>query len=199
MSKICYFYATKEDLLAVTGLFESGTRVKYVRFGTVTKLPPESFGTAAEIPNLGNANHPSAVGCHKFLVCDAKEMIRPRRLKTLTELDVNQTAFVVDERPLMALIGVDRFAIDQLDNPDTITFTPGGVWKEDILLHGGIGTASQSKTSEALMKRFRTIVKKAFVKVQAFYVGPQAFELLRRGKRLTISAQSPQEFDLRVL
>jgi len=126
-------------------------------------------------------------------------MIRPRRLKTLTELDVNQTAFVVDERPLMALIGVDRFAIDQLDNPDTITFTPGGVWKEDILLHGGIGTASQSKTSEALMKRFRTIVKKAFVKVQAFYVGPQAFELLRRGKRLTISAQSPQEFDLRVL
>jgi len=99
----------------------------------------------------------------------------------------------------MALIGVDRFAIDQLDNPDTITFTPGGVWKEDILLHGGIGTASQSKTSEALMKRFRTIVKKAFVKVQAFYVGPQAFELLRRGKRLTISAQSPQEFDLRVL
>jgi hypothetical protein len=46
------------------------------------------------------------------------------------------------------------------------------------------------------MKRFNSAVKKTFTKVKAFYVGPKALELLERGMRLTISAQSPREFDL---
>jgi hypothetical protein len=197
MSRICYFYATKNDLLPVTERVESAVPVKYVRFGNVTKLPPESFNCAAQIPNLGIASHPSAVVCEKFLLCDSQTIIKPRQLKTLTEEDVARS-IIADKRPLRALIGLNRFAIDQLLNPDTITFTPGGIWNEDILLHGGIGTASDSKTSQALMKRFKAAIRKTFIKIQAFYVGPQALELLKSGKRLTMAAQSPPEYNLTI-
>jgi len=95
--------------------------------------------------------------------------------------------------------GTDRFIIDQLLNPDTITFTVGGLWNNEILLHGSVGTASQSKSSQMLMRVFHDALNKQFVKVRAFYVGPQALELLKNGKRLTISAQSPQQFDLKPL
>jgi hypothetical protein len=77
-----------------------------------------------------------------------------------------------------------------------VEFKPGGIWNEDVLLHGRIATASESQISQALMKRFQSAAKKTFSKVKAFYVGPKALVLLDSGKRLTISAQSPREFDL---
>jgi len=139
------------------------------------------------------------------LVCDASAAIIPREVKTLTEEDINRLTtsigdqeVQVDKNNWRRLVGVRRFAIDQLKNPDTITFSPGGLWNNDILLHGRVATASQSKSSQALMKRFKAALQKTFVKVKAFYVGPQALMLLKNGQRLTISAQSPREFDLAI-
>ncbi len=47
------------------------------------------------------------------------------------------------------------------------------------------------------MKLFHGAVRKQFTKVRAFYVEPQALTWLYAGKRLTISDQSPREFDLK--
>jgi hypothetical protein len=197
MSKVCYFYAAKDDLLALTERVESMAPVKYVHFGHITELPPESFSSAARIPNLGTASHPSAVGCAKFLVCDPQTTITPRELKILTEEDVNRS-IVPEKGPLQALIGVQQYAIDQLLNPDTICLSLGGLWKCETLLYAGVDTASQSEISQALMKRFKAAIKKTFARVKAFYVGPQAMELLKAGRRLTIAEQSPREFDLTI-
>jgi hypothetical protein len=197
MSKICYFYATKDDLLALTERVEFAAPIKYVRFGQTTQLPPESFKSAAQIPNIGVASHSSATGCEKFLVCDSQTIITPEKLKVLTEEDVTRS-IMANKGPLKALVGLDRFAFNQLLNPDTICFTLGGLWEDEILLHGSVDTASQSKRSLALMKRFQIVLRKTFVKVKAFYVGPQALVLLKNGRRLTISAQSPKEFDLSI-
>jgi len=102
----------------------------------------------------------------------------------------------VDRRHLKAVVGLERFSIDQLVNPDTITFTAGGLWNGEILLHGRFGTASESKSSQELLKRFGDAIATEFTKINAFYVGSNALELLKRGTRLTIAEQSPREFDL---
>jgi hypothetical protein len=81
-------------------------------------------------------------------------------------------------------------------NPKTITFTPGGYWGNDILLNGRFATASSDDVSLGLLKRFRSLVRKRFEKIKAFYVGAEAAQLLDGGKRLTIAAQSPEMFDL---
>jgi hypothetical protein len=92
--------------------------------------------------------------------------------------------------------GIDRFCVDQLLNPNTVTFTPAGVWNEDILLDGRVATVSQTPASQELMKRFQKAITKYFTKIRAFYVGPEAHAMLKAGKRLAIGADSPREFDL---
>lgn len=197
MSKNLYFYATRNDLLTVMRKVESEVAIKYVRFGHTASVPPESFSSAAQIPNLGTASHPSAGAGEKFLVCNAETIIRPRQLKILTADDVKRFD-ANDEASPMQLVGVKRYAIDQLENPDTIAFNGGGMWEGHILLHGAFGTASESKVSLSLMRRFQTALRKTFVKVRAFYVGPEALTFLKSGGRLTMAVQSPPEYDLRI-
>lgn len=158
--------------------FEAPGPLKYVLAGTSDSSAYLTFPRGIDIPEIGTASNESAINCTSFLVCSSDVQIRVRRL------------------PLTG--GKTRFAIDQLSNPETITFSPGGLWESDLLLHGRVATASESKASEALMRRFQTALQKTFTKVKAFYVGPQALMLLRSGRRLTISVQSPREFDLKL-
>ncbi|MGO8747256.1 MAG: hypothetical protein ACLQNE_14820 [Thermoguttaceae bacterium] len=173
------FFALKEDLLALLELVESKGSLKYVLTGNFLadeiKDGPTVFATGAAIPNLGKATAESAIACESFLVCEQETPINLDAVHGRTS---------------------KRVCVDQLANPDTVTFTPGGVWNEDVVLHGRTATASESQISQVLMKRFQAAIKKAFTKVKAFYVGPKALTLLESGKRLTISAQSPREFDL---
>jgi hypothetical protein len=173
------FFALKEDLLALLELVESKGPLKYARMGNFASHEIKDgisvYDTGAGIPNLGKASADSSSACEAFLVCERETPI--------------------DLRVLQGSDG-ERVCIDQLANPDSVEFKPGGVWNEDVVLHGRIATASESQISRALMKRFQAAVRKTFSKVKAFYVGPKALALLESGKRLTISAQSPREFDL---
>jgi hypothetical protein len=172
------FFAVRQDLLRVLEMVEGGGPLKYIRTGQFPKGNYESYGRGADIPNLGDATSDSAINCQAFLVCGRETPIRPRPLGTIEP--------------------AARFSIDQLLNPDTVTFTPGGMRREDVLLHGRVATASDSMISQGLMKRFHSAIRRSFTRVKAFYVGPNALGLLRSGMRLTISVQSPREFDLAI-
>jgi hypothetical protein len=169
------FFALKEDLLPVLELVESKGALKFVRMGNFARHEVKDgisvFDTGAGIPNLGKASADSTAACEAFLVCERET---PVNLRPVGE----------------------RVCIDQLANPDSVVFTPGGIWNEDVVLNGVIGTASDSEISKALLKRFQAAVKKTFSKVKAFYVGPKALALLESGKRLAGAVQSPREFDL---
>jgi hypothetical protein len=169
------FFATKDDLLPVLSFAERAGALKYGRTGVYPSPHFESFSRGADIPDLGRASAPSAVGCASFLVCatDSTVKIRHRRSD-----------------------GIDRYFVDQLFNTDTVTFSPGGAWNQDIYLYGRVATASTTETSKQLMKRFRAGIRKYFVTIGAYYVGPEARRLLTEGKRLTIAQQSPPQFDL---
>jgi hypothetical protein len=90
------------------------------------------------------------------------------------------------------------YAIDQLANPDSIIIQPGGLYPPDVLLHGRVGTASSARFAAQLQRAFAFSLAELFQRIRAFYVGPEAQELWRRGYRLTPSVQSPHEYDLAV-
>ena len=171
------FYATKDDLLPLLEEIESKGPVMYVRMGHDRDRAYESYSRGREISNLGEATCDSAINCTSFLVCRAGEEIKVR--------------------PITLNTGVEVFAVDQLLNPNTVTFSPGGLWKQEVVLHGRVATTSDSKPAQELMRRFQSAIKKSFTKVKAFYVGPQANALLESGKRLTIAVQTPREYDLK--
>jgi hypothetical protein len=170
------FFALKDDLLPMLELVESKGALNYARIGNFASREIKDgigvFKTGIGIPNLGKANADSAVACETFLVCERGTSVNLRTVQG------------------------ERVCVDQLANPDSVEFTPGGMWNQDVVLNGRIATASESPISQALMKRFRAAVKKTFSKVKAFYVGPKALVLLESGKRLAGAVQSPREFDL---
>jgi hypothetical protein len=93
--------------------------------------------------------------------------------------------------------GSVRYLFDQLENDASITFNPAGLWGNDLLLHGRLATVWDDEVSQTLMKQFAKPLRKSFRKIKAFWVGPEAEAMLDAGKRLTIGAQSPRDFDLR--
>jgi hypothetical protein len=165
------FFATRSDLVPVLEAIEKERDLKYVQFGWSDTQAATSFPTLTAIPNLGTASHESAINCSSFLICRKQDAIKPRTVP-------------------------GRYVFDQLLNPETVTFTPGGLWGDGILLYGRFATASTSVFSLELMKLCGMAVRKRFKKVKAFYVGEEAEQLLDRGRRLTIAAQSPRTLDL---
>lgn len=177
---MAHFYATKQDLVPILVGAESAEPLKYVLMGRFLTPTIQSYSRWDDIPNLGVASSSSAIGCTSFLVCEPELAIN---------LDiVNQSD------------GVRSYHINQLYNPDTITFLTGGLWKSEILLYGRFATvsASFSKTAKRLMQRFDYQVRKHFVKIDGYYVGPEGVEMLKQGKRLAMAEQTPKEFDLKL-
>ena len=177
--KLIPFFALRDDILPILISVESDIPLKYVLTGNFLKDELKArfseFTSADQILHLGRATARSSVGCDSFLVCQREAPIILREIA-----------------------GVDgpRVCIDQLVNPDTVTFTPAGLLDDHTVLDGRFSTASGSPRSQALMKRFHAAIKKSFTKVQAFYVGPRARKLWEEGARLTSAVQSPREYDL---
>ena len=157
---------------------EKHSSVKYVKMELLGGLDMKTYYTGIDIPHLGVANNESAISCQTFLVA-----------KSSLSIKVGRTA---------EKAASDHSSVDQLLNPDTVTFTPAGLWKPGILLHGRIATVSGSTASQALMTTFYSTIKEHFTKIKAFWVGRNARNLLDCGKRLTIAEQSPREFDLKI-
>jgi hypothetical protein len=170
------FFSTGPDSLHLVEAVEAVEGLQYVRTGNQLTPNFETFLRAAVIPNLGIADHETGSVCSAVLIAKTTASIRVR---TLTGSD-----------------GGRRYLMDQLLNLDSVTFTPAGMWGDDIILQGTIGTASSSKASMELMKKFQTVFNNSFTKVRGVFIGPQALAMFKAGKRLTHAVQSPAEFDL---
>jgi hypothetical protein len=131
----------------------------------------------ADIPDFGQVRNPTIADSPAYLVA------------------LQGTAVQVRSIPLKA--GGINFAIDQRLNKDTVTLSPGGMYGDDVLLYGSIGTVSESDASLDLYDFMVEPYLASFVPVREFFLGPEAFDLWKSGVRLTSSAKSPPELDLK--
>jgi hypothetical protein len=174
-----HFFATADDLLPVFDLVDRKHRLAYTLTGLHESPELCTVTKGTDIPSLRDVMEaPNAIACPSYLV-------------TLEGATVQ-----VREVPQQS--GGIRYAVDQLINPDSITFSHGGFFSPEILLYGRVGTFSDSKISKKLFRAFSSAIAKEFDRVKAFWVGPEGNELLRPGCRLTMGAHSPKECDLAV-
>jgi hypothetical protein len=93
--------------------------------------------------------------------------------------------------------GGTRYAVDQLHNPTSIVFQPGGAFGDGYLLCGHIGTASNNPDALQLFRDFHRSVTREFRKHRDYFVGSEAFKLAQEGVRLiTMHVDEAKEFDL---
>ncbi|MEX0702312.1 MAG: hypothetical protein WD069_09475 [Planctomycetales bacterium] len=174
-----HFFATAADLLPVFDLVDRKHRLAYTLTGLHESPELRTVTKGSDIPTLRDLMEaPNAIACPSYLVT------------------LDGAAVQVREVPQQC--GGIHYAVDQLINTDSITFSHGGFFSPEILLYGRVGTASDSAIAKKLFRVFSSAIAKAFVRVKAYWVGPQANELLLKGCRLTMSANSPKEYDLAV-
>ena len=172
-----HFYATSADLIQVFDRFERKHKVAYTRTGSFDSPSHHTFHAGRSISTLSSpAPHPNADAGYTYLVTPEGMRIASREIELRA--------------------GGIRYAVDQLINPISITFTHGGFYAPGILLFGRVATCSDHPDAARLYRAFASSIGKVFSRVQMFYVGPQALELLKKGCRLTIGANSPRDYDL---
>ena len=176
--KHVYFFALSHDITRVLNDLESIAPIRYVRMGQYDTEKHDTFEAAGDIPLLGQSDTDSASSGRSFLLVHRFAQVH------LRSVDVQ---------------GKKRFIVDQLVNSDSIVLSPGGSWTGDIVISGRFATTSSHTFAQTLMKKSASLLRKQFTKVKAFYVGAEAMTLLREGKRLTDSARSPVEYDLRLV
>jgi hypothetical protein len=128
----------REDLLALLEIVDTQCQLKYSLMGNFLAAAIEEtiaiFNTGVDIPNLGVANADSPAACVSFLVWEGDVPVNLRRAGSSGE----------------------RISVDQLSNPDSVEFRPGGLWHGSVVIQGPIATESPSPPSQGLMKRFWT-------------------------------------------
>ncbi len=172
-----HFYATAGDLIPVLEAVERKHKLAYTLCGSFETPALVTVHSGSVIATLRSPSpNPNAVNGYTYLVTPADVPV------AVHKISLNK--------------GGVRYAVDQLHNPISIAFTHGGLYRPDILLYGRVDTASNHPLARKLCRAFAYAIKKRFAHVRAFFVGPQAVELLHRGCRLTIGANSPREYDL---
>jgi hypothetical protein len=131
----------------------------------------------ASLPNLGVAPSGDAVHEPAFLVMN--------RGTTVVVREVAQQK------------GGLKFAVDQLDNPDSTVFQSCGLHQGMVLIAGRIATTGATSEALDLHRLMVRTVTKEFRRVQSYWLGPEALALFHAGARLTAAVQSPRTFDLR--
>ena len=172
-----HFFALRDDLLPIFEAAERVCEVKYVCMGMFETDTYETFDHGRDIPDLGVARAESAVRCDSYLV--------------------TMRATPINVEPVKTIYG-RRYRIDQLFNRQSIEFSPGGLWRGDILLYGRVATAHAYPVSLELLRAFGLPVVTQFRKIRGYYVGPRAFDMLKAGRRLTLAEQTPREYDLKM-
>lgn len=172
-----HFFATADDLLPVLDHVESKLSLAYTLTGLFTSPLISAIARGVDIPTLRKPTKgPNAINSPSYLVTPFDVAVQVR--------DVSQKS------------GGMLYAVDQLINPESIILSHGGFFSPEILLYGRVGTVSDSAVAKTLYRAFANAISKQFVRIRAYWVGPEAAKLQREGCRLTIGAHSPRECDL---
>jgi hypothetical protein len=177
--KQIFFFATPNDIAPVLSRLESNAPLKFVEMGTMSTPNRAIYLTSSEIPDQGIATHETGSQSQGYMVShqDTQNHMRTSVTKR-------------DEK---------RWNLFNSDNEETVILTMAGKWK-DMLLPGTMDTLHETPIAQQLMKWFLAALKaEGFTKVGMYWLGNEALDMLKAGKRLSMTAeQSPPEFDLKL-
>lgn len=175
--KQIHLFATCQDLEPGIRSIEARRHLKYALCGLFQSPTTQTWRSVLDAPNLGKTTKGSQSLCDRYLVLQADTDLRVR---SVAQAD-----------------GGTRYAVDQLQNPESIVFLPGGSFGDGYLICGHIGTASNHPAALHLFRDFSRSVTLEFRKHRNYFVGPEACKLQQTGMRLiTMHVEEAKEFDL---
>ncbi|GIW82867.1 MAG: hypothetical protein KatS3mg105_4674 [Gemmatales bacterium] len=80
----------------------------------------------------------------------------------------------------------------------SVGFRPGGLYKDECLIDGAVWNGGEGRESLAFYRQIRKILLKGFKHVNEYWLGPEAFQLLKQGFRLCSFHDGRRECDFRL-
>ena len=174
------FFATKNDMLHIfeNYVLKYGKKMQYVEEGNHYNCPITIYNSINELPELGFLDSPNHCSL-SYLVLSDSELI-------------NTESLYLKDRSKV-------YAVYQNLNPNSVVFSPSGIYKKNkSLIHGQLSTISESDISKALFKEIKSVIKNSFLNYKGWYIGAEAKNLYGKIRFVTISADSPTEYDLKI-
>lgn len=168
------FFATRDDLLAILDPIERKLGLVYFPYGRFPESSVPQYASAAQIPDLGLSPTGHDGTDLRYLILPSTVPFVLRKNKYLPEV----------------------MFVDHDENPSAVVLLPGGCYGEDCIIQGMFLAWSTDDNAMELLNQYRRSLRRKFRRVIDCYVGPVAYEWLRRGARLTPSAQSSPELYL---
>lgn len=171
-------FGTRGDLEAGIRAFELQEQVKYVLLQLRTIPKFEEFASLLDVSSLGLNTTGDHMTGEQYLIVSKEADVR---FETVPQKK-----------------GGIHYFVNQLINPDSIVFSPGGLYKNESLICGHIGTVCNERRSLELYKTFEGLVTKGFRRIGNYRVGREASHMMNQGIRMiTMSVREPPEYDLK--
>jgi hypothetical protein len=176
-SKQIHIFATRCDLEPGIRLIEARYSIKYTLCGLFTSPEAHIWHSILDVENLGKATRGNQSLCERYLV-----------IRENVKLQI---------RSVVQSSGGILYAVDQLHNPNSIVFQPGGAFGDDHIISGHVGTVSNHSNAAQLLREFSCSITRDFRKHRGYFIGPEAFKLQKKGVRLiTMHVDEAKEYDL---
>jgi hypothetical protein len=176
--KRLFFFATPRDIVPVLRRISKDRKLQFIEAGNRTDPDFPTYLDPENIPEPGVATHETGSLSRTYVIC-------PRE----TELKIQ--TFVSAE-------GVRRWHLYNALNENSVDLVMAGLWK-DMLLPGNVSTLHETSGAQQIMRAFKAALRaEGYTKLKMWWLGKEAFESLKSGKRLSTTAeQSPADYDLR--
>jgi hypothetical protein len=117
----------------------------------------------------------------------------PDDLEPFSNYIVVCRGYPVSVRTVPQRHGADRYAVDQLQNPESVSLSLGGTLQGHHLVASQVGTTGGGVD---IYKQFERAICRQFERVKSYYVGSEAGKLMDTGVRLSPTKRSPRDYDL---
>lgn len=177
MSKEIFFFATGSDLIPGIMIIESLRELKYIKCGVYDNRDVKAYNSLLDYENFGlniSGNHQS----ESFLVLDRA-----------TELYI---------REVPQARGGLKYFVDQEVNKESIIIWPGGMFGNVFLVCGHIATIADNPLSQSLYGFFSKNIVKGFSKVNRYFIGPEALQLKKKIRFITMNVKQSSGYDLKL-
>lgn len=165
-----YFYASANDLAAVVGAVQAELSLQFTPMGLFQSTPPNVAALATRF---------------------VEELSKPNNSYLVTAKDAH-----IKVRTVPQVGSGTLYAVDQLENQDSITLTTSAWHSPTLAVRGCIATVSSTAVTKRIYDAFSRAIERSFRRVNSAWVGPEAEVAWYGGARLAIGPDSPREYDL---
>jgi hypothetical protein len=176
MASTLTLYGTTEDHFGVLTVAEEILGLQYVQATLHFSANPPIFSSACQIDSLGIARVGKSAFERQYLILPSGTLLQTREVHLFT--------------------GDIRYIVDHYSNPDSVLFSPGGLYEDRCVIAGMLVQPTSERMAAILFRTLAQCYRSAFTKTKNAYIGDHALALFREGFRLTSQADPDRTGDL---